>query len=226
MGDTAKRIDSRVRALNFIRITGNSPVNPCDAPRHTSYVTRRTSHVTVHTSHTRHMSRPFRTRRMVLHAFVAFSRIEPIAGNGPALTSTTMRMMRKAILSTDAMSLSVMALIGFGPVAHADSGGCPKNGFFLFEHDNYPGGRAVFHKTTRRLAGVWQASGISRVQQWRHGGRQRQLRQRLPTGAIERVSKVDLGRGPDAEAAKRPGPSRRRTAAGPGRQQFPTEPLP
>ncbi|WP_328386949.1 hypothetical protein OHS81_25335 [Streptomyces sp. NBC_00400] len=67
--------------------------------------------------------------------------------------------MRKAILSTDAMSLSVMALIDFGPVAHADSGGCPKNGFFLFEHDNYPGGRAVFHKTTRRLAGVWQASG-------------------------------------------------------------------
>lgn len=43
---------------------------------------------------------------------------------------------------------------------------------------------------------------------------------------LGRVSKVDLGRGPDAEAAKRPGHSRRRTAAGPGREQFPMEPSP
>ncbi|MFJ9468574.1 peptidase inhibitor family I36 protein [Streptomyces caniferus] len=70
-------------------------------------------------------------------------------------------MMRKAILSAGAMSLSVMALIGFSPAAHADNGACPKNSFCLFEHDNYLGGRAVFHKTTRHLGNHKFDNGVT-----------------------------------------------------------------
>ncbi|POX36329.1 hypothetical protein C3486_34185 [Streptomyces sp. Ru73] len=69
-------------------------------------------------------------------------------------------MKRKLALATGALSLSVTALVGFGPTAQADNGACPANSFCLFQHDNYEGGRAVFTKTTRHLGDHKFSNGV------------------------------------------------------------------
>ncbi|MGH3620319.1 MAG: peptidase inhibitor family I36 protein [Sciscionella sp.] len=67
-------------------------------------------------------------------------------------------MRRKTALGVSVL-LSVMTLVALSPAAHADNGACPANRFCLFEHDNYEGGRAVFHGTDRDLRNNFWSGG-------------------------------------------------------------------
>jgi hypothetical protein len=70
-------------------------------------------------------------------------------------------MNRKIVLGVNALSLSIITLIGFSPAAQADNGACPANRFCLFQHDNFLGGRAVFNRTTRHLGDVKFDNGVT-----------------------------------------------------------------